>query len=67
MSLGATMLRSNFISHFGDSTSANAAIVRGYASTRDTAIDLSSFSLFMARENAGVWIDYVPGQGNIAD
>ena len=67
MSLNAETFRNKFVNHFGDNTSANAAAIRGYASARDTAMMLNSFSLFMARGNVNIWIEHVPGVENIAD
>ena len=53
--------------HFADNTAANAAAIKGYSSSPDLAILVSSMHLRIARLGVRLWIEFVPSALNFAD
>ena len=53
--------------HFADNTAANAAAKRGYSSSPDLALLVSSMHLRIARLGIRIWIEFVPSALNFAD
>ena len=53
--------------HFADNTAANAAAIKGYSSSPDLAMLVSSMHLRIARLGVRLWIEFVPSALNFAD
>ena len=63
----AEFLSDRDVLHFADNTAANAAAIKGYSSSPDLALLVSSMHLRIARLGIRIWIEFVPSALNFAD